>query len=238
MSSPAHLGQRMSAALRASLIEPVGRDHRQTAEAFRRRRLVTAVFTVAGAVLLGLSLNAEPGSSTFYVSAFGLPGLWAVGAWLSGPLHLGREIRGERTARPLLTPISIGAGLAVVFVLGALVVREFPLLSGAVESVLDLARDGSWALVLVITAINGIAEELFFRGALYAAVRDGYQVPVTTIVYAAAVTASGNGMLGFAALLLGAIVGLQRRASGGVLAPMLTHVTWSVSMLCILPALF
>ena len=40
------------------------------------------------------------------------------------------------------------------------------------------------------------------------------------------------------AVLLGVVVGLQRRASGGILGPILTHVTWSVSMLFLLPALF
>ena len=36
----------------------------------------------------------------------------------------------------------------------------------------------------------------------------------------------------------GLVVGLQRRASGGVLAPILTHCTWSISMLFVLPLLF
>jgi len=34
------------------------------------------------------------------------------------------------------------------------------------------------------------------------------------------------------------VVGLQRRASGGVLAPILTHCTWSISMVFVLPLLF
>jgi membrane protease YdiL (CAAX protease family) len=45
-------------------------------------------------------------------------------------------------------------------------------------------------------------------------------------------------MLGFAAILLGTVVGLQRRASGGILAPIITHITWSVTMLFALPMLF
>ena len=49
--------------------------------------------------------------------------------------------------------------------------------------------------------------------------------------------ATGNVMLVFAAAVLGVLVGLQRRVSGGVLAPMLTHVTWSLGMLFILPPL-
>ena len=96
---------------------------------------------------------------------------------------------------------------------------------------------GKVALLLVITVVNGIAEELFFRGAAYAAVTR-YPVVVTTIAYAVATLATGNVMLAFAAVLLGAVVGLERRASGGVLAPILTHVTWSATMLLALPLVF
>ena len=53
-----------------------------------------------------------------------------------------------------------------------------------------------------------------------------------------ATLATGNVMLAFAAVLLGTVVGLQRRASGGILGPVLTHVTWSVVMVFALPALF
>jgi uncharacterized protein len=39
-------------------------------------------------------------------------------------------------------------------------------------------------------------------------------------------------------VLLGLVVGLQRRASGGILGPILTHCTWSLSMLFLLPFIF
>ena len=48
----------------------------------------------------------------------------------------------------------------------------------------------------------------------------------------------GNPMLVLAAAILGAVVGLQRRAGGGILAPILTHITWSMSMLFLLPPIF
>jgi hypothetical protein len=50
--------------------------------------------------------------------------------------------------------------------------------------------------------------------------------------------AGGNPLLVFAAAVLGAVVGLQRRAGGGVLAPVLTHITWSMTMLLVLPPIF
>ena len=85
--------------------------------------------------------------------------------------------------------------------------------------------------------VNGIAEELFFRGAMYAAI-PRHQVVITTVAYTVATLATGNVMLGFAAILLGVVVGLQRRATGGILAPILTHLVWSVAMLYALPAIF
>ena len=85
--------------------------------------------------------------------------------------------------------------------------------------------------------VNGIAEELFFRGAAYAAITR-HPVVWTTVAYTVATAATGNVMLLFAAVLLGVVVGLQRRASGGILAPILTHCTWSIAMLLLLPVIF
>ncbi|WP_295661343.1 CPBP family intramembrane glutamic endopeptidase, partial [uncultured Nocardioides sp.] len=107
-------------------------------------------------------------------------------------------------------------------------------LADQVRSVTGYADEGSIPLLLLITGLNGIAEELFFRGALYAAIRR-HMVAVTAVAYALATAATGNLMLVFAALLLGAVVGLQRRASGGILAPILTHLSWSLPMLLVLP---
>jgi len=36
--------------------------------------------------------------------------------------------------------------------------------------------------------------------------------------------------------VLGAVVGLQRRVTGGVLGPIITHVTWLTGMVLLLPA--
>jgi len=196
---------------------------------------------VVGAIVLGFSLRIEPGNVWFYSATLLLAAVWAAGAFTSGPLHLGRIGRPSRpdlaAPRPIVQPILIGAALAVVFVLGSLVVREIPWLAEQVRTVLRHAQQGNGLLLLLVTVVNGIAEELFFRGAMYAAIRK-HQVAVTTVAYTVATLATGNVMLGFAAVVLGAIVGLQRRASGGILAPILTHLVWSVSMLYALPAIF
>jgi membrane protease YdiL (CAAX protease family) len=72
---------------------------------------------------------------------------------------------------------------------------------------------------------------------MYAAI-PRHPVLWTSVAYVVATLATGNVMLAFAAILLGVVCGLERRASGGVLAPILTHVTWSLSMLVLLPLLF
>jgi membrane protease YdiL (CAAX protease family) len=213
------------------------RDHHQSDREFRRRQIVAAVVVVIGALVLAYSLNLESGSNWFYVATLVLAGVWAVGAFASGPLHLGRVgIDETAAARPIIQPILVGLGLSVVFVVGAFIIKLIPPLADQVGNVLAYANDGNAILVLLVTVINGIAEEMFFRGALYAAIRKN-QVPITAVAYAIATAATGNVMLSFAALILGIVVGLERRASGGILAPILTHLTWSVTMLYALPAI-
>jgi uncharacterized protein len=228
---------RIRAWLERSLWEPVPRDHRESAAALRRRQWVVAAFAVLGAVALGVSLRIEPGSAWFYPATVALAVVWVVGAFCSGPLHLGRIEGRSGLVRPWLPPIVLGLGLAAVFFAGALVVRHVPYLEGRVAGVLDYADEGSVPVLLLITAVNGVAEELFFRGALYAAVTR-HPVLWTTVAYTLVTLASGNVMLAGAAVVLGVVVGLQRRASGGILAPILTHVSWSLTVLVSLPSLF
>ena len=201
---------------------------------------MTVGFVLVGAVFLGLSLRIEPGSRWFYASTLGLAAVWAVGAFASGRLHLGRIAFRDRHIRPVLTPIALGLLLAGVFVVGALLVERLAFLDpleDQVVSIIDYADQGSVPILVVITTVNGIAEELFFRGAAYAAITKS-PVLWTTLAYGVATLATGNLMLSFAALLLGVVCGLERRASGGILGPILTHCTWSVTMLLVLPLVF
>ena len=224
--------------LQRALWDVVPRDHRETPAQLRRRQLVTLAFVVLGGTVLAISLRIEPGSAWFYPATFGArAGLGGrrVRLRAAPPRPRGPPVGSPRPTRG--RPILVGLALAGVFVVGALVVRQIDVLDGYVRSVLAYADEGSVALLVLVTVVNGIAEELFFRGAVYAAVTR-HPVPVTTVAYTVATLATGNVMLGFAAVVLGAVVGLQRRASGGILAPILTHVTWSVSMLFALPVLF
>jgi membrane protease YdiL (CAAX protease family) len=204
----------------------------------RRRRIVVGVVLVLGAVLLGFSLSREPGDSAFYWLTLALAAVWALGAWASGPLHLGHIRFRARNRRPIITGIVIGLLVGAAFIGGALVAREIAPVRDYIVEVLEFADYGPILLVVFITVINGVAEEMFFRGALYSALGRFYPVVVSTLVYAVAVSAAGNPMLGFAGIILGAVCAYERRMTGGVLAPMLTHFFWGLVMVLALPPLF
>ena len=224
--------------VRPVLIDKVERDHWQSDTAFVRRRIVVGITLAVGATLLGLSFSVRQGDPAFYPLTFGLAATWTLGSLLSGPLHLGHILRGGTLRRPITTPIVAGLLLAALFVLGAFVIRTIPALASLTEDVLGYARLGNLWIILAITLVNGIAEELFFRGALFAAIGIWHPVLISTVIYALATIAGGNAVLVFAAALLGTVVALERRASGGILAPILTHMTWSLTMLLVLPPIF
>ena len=221
-----------------ALIDKVDRNHQQSDAAFRRRRIVVAVVVLLGATLLGVSLSVQPANPAFYPLTLGLAALWVAGGFASGPLHLGWEDAKRGMRRPILLPVLLGLAAGGVFVVGALLVRDIGPVHRLVNSVLAHAKFGSTPVVLIITLLNGVAEEVFFRGALFAAIGRRRPVLISTGVYTLATLATGNFMLVFAALGLGLVLGLERRATGGILAPMLTHVTWSVVMFFALPPLF
>ena len=229
---------RVIGVVRPVLIDKVERDHQQSDAAFLRRRIVVAITLAVGATLLGFSFSVRQGDPAFYALTFGLAATWTLGSLLSGPLHLGHILRGGTLRRPIITPIAVGLLLAALFLLGAFVVRTIPQLASLAEDVLGYARLGNLWIIFMITLVNGIAEEFFFRGALFAAIGAWHPVLISTVLYASATIAGGNPALVFAAVVLGTVVALQRRASGGILAPVLTHITWSLSMLFVLPPIF
>ena len=198
----------------------------------RRRRVVVVVGLVIGGALLGFSLTRQPGDTSFYWLTLALAAIWTIGAVASGPLHLGRW------RRPVTTGTVVGLLLGGAFLVGGLVAREIPGVREFVTRVLDFANHGPLMLVVFITVINGVAEELFFRGALYTALGKAYPAVVSTVIYVVTILATGNPMLAFAGVILGSVCAWERRVTGGVLAPMLTHFFWGLVMVLALPPVF
>ena len=219
-------------------ITNVAVPHNEPPGVVRRRRIVVAITLVIGAAVLGFSLRRHPGESSFYWLTLLLAAVWIAGGFISGPLHLGGICWRGRNQRPVITGTTIGLLLGGVFVVGGLIAREIPAVSALITRVLLFAHHGWLPLIVAITLINGFAEEIFFRGALYTALGRYHPVSISTVLYVCATMASGNLMLGFAATILGTVCGLERRASGGVLAPLLTHLVWGLIMVLALPPMF
>ncbi len=214
-------------------------QHPETAAVVRRRRRVVAGVSVLGTGLLGLSLSTKPDSKAFYGLTAAVAATWTGGGLLSGPLHLGWiEGHDQHLRRPVVTPVATGVGAFAFFYGCALVARKIPVLEDAIGSVLTFAEEGSGPLVVATTLANGLGEEVFFRGAMYSALDPDRAVVASTAVYTLATVATRNPALVLAAGFMGTLFALQRRASGGLQAPVLTHLTWSALMVRYLPPLF
>ena len=219
-------------------ITNVAVPHNEPPGVVRRRRIVVAITLVIGAAVLGFSLRRHPGESSFYYLTLVLAGVWVVGGFVSGPLHLGGICWRGRNQRPVITGVTVGLMLGGVFMVGGLIAREIPPVAALITRVLLFAHHGWYPVIVAITLVNGIAEEVFFRGALYTALGRYHPMLISTVLYTCVTLASGNPMLGFAAVILGAVCALERRATGGVLAPMLTHLVWGLIMVLALPPMF
>ena len=209
------------------------------ATARARRRLIVTATGIGGAGLLGISLSTKAGSPQFYILTMGLAGTWAAGALSSGPLPLNMTKDRDGTwCRPVVMPVLTGAGAFGLFYGAARLARHILPLSRAIASVLHYAADGSTPLVLATASANAVAEELFFRGALWPLTGESHPIARTTLAYAATTAATRNPALVLAGTATSVLFGLQRRTSGGILAPALSHLTWSLLMLRYLPPLF
>jgi membrane protease YdiL (CAAX protease family) len=202
----------------------------------RRRRVIAAATSLGGAGLLGISLSTEADSPRFYALTLGLAGTWVAGALAVGPLEPGRtqNLR-DAVRRQVAGPVLTGAGTFGLFYGAARLARYIPPLNRAIGSALHYADHGSSRLVPLTAGANAVAEELFFRGALWSLVEESSPIVKTTLAYSATIVATRNPALLLAGTATSVIFGLQRRASGGFLAPALAHLTWSQLMLRYLP---
>ena len=137
--------------------------------------------------------------------------------------------------RPFVLPFIVGVAAFAAFLAAYLVVRHLPLVGPAVDGVLATADAGPTALVLFVALVNGAGEELFFRGALHAALEPHHPAVATTMLYVVVTAATGNVALVIAAAVMGTLFTLERLSTRGVLAPMITHLTWTTLMVLALP---
>lgn len=194
------------------------------------RRRILAVTGIGGSGLLRLALAARPGSTRFSALTLATAGVWTAGAAASGyPIRVGAR----RTM-----PMSTGLVAFLAFLAAMPVAQRLPVLDRAIVNVLRHADAGPAPRVLLTSCANAVGEELFFRGALYAALEQHHPVAGTAAAYTAVTASTRNAALTLAGAAMGVLFAVQRRASGGVQAPILTHLTWSLLMTCLLPRWF
>ena len=194
----------------------------------RRRSLLALLVTlVVAAILTGRAYDARAGSHRLVVLTWLLAGALVAGAVASGGMP--RPHRSE--ARPFVAPFLTGVALFAVFAVGTWVSHLVPPLHRAIVAA-QRHGSGRWPVMAAAVAA-AVAEEVFYRGALFERVR----LPIWTTSFAHALTTltTGNVALGFAAFLLGGACGVSRRASGGWWSPAVVHVTWLLLCLWLLP---
>jgi hypothetical protein len=188
----------------------------------RRRSLrILLLALVVAAWLTGRTFDTVPGSSREGVLTFALGAVLLGGAYASGGWPVASR-RGRRVVRPALTAVTLFAAFVVLRWLTSWVE---PVTHGA-DGVLARARAGSTLAVVAGAAFAGVAEEVFYRGAVFERVR--LPVLTATLWHMAATLPAGNVALTLAAGVLGLVLGASRRASGGWWAPAVTHVLWSL----------
>ena len=138
----------------------------------------------------------------------------------------------------LAEPALVGAGTFGLCYAAARLARRNPVLCRAIRGVLRYMDTGPAGLVVLTACLNAVAEEMFFHGALWDAAGPQHPAVTTTAVYTAVTAATRNPALILSAAVTSVIFGTQRRRSGGVAAPAIAHVVWSVLMLTLLPPMF
>lgn len=190
------------------------------------------VTLVLGAALLAATINVERRSMLFAVAGLALAVVWTVGflavrGW--------RRHFATRQGRDAAVGVVVGVGMFGVFVAAAWVARRIDILEGPIDDILRRADEQALGWVIVLTTVNAVAEELFFRGALLDAFTARSGVAWSTGLYVLVTAAGGNVALGVAAAVMGTVFVIERRSSHALVVPIATHLTWSLLMVTALP---
>ena len=190
-----------------------------------------------GALGLFLARRAGDGTAGFYWATAFTAVVYAAAWWLWGNRQ---AFMGPKKLIDVLRGALIGAALALVFVLGALVVQHIPFLASPAAELLDTPDKGGYALTLLVLVVNGAGEEMVFRDVVPRQLRGMGQSVVqagvwSTLAYCLVTCVMGVPLLVFAAGVLGAVAYFEAAKTGRLYSPIAVHLTWSIGMLLILP---
>ncbi|MDX9723996.1 MAG: type II CAAX endopeptidase family protein [Myxococcota bacterium] len=163
--------------------------------------------------------------------------------WLSGrglPWEPNWRARGSEYLRATLAGVGAGVLLSALTSLLFPVVRaQLPAVGESVAALYsNLYLPVPLALHFGVVAVVGAAEELVWRGPLFKAA--AAQQPILAVVagsmlYGLAQSGFGQPILVLTAFSLGVCWALLRLWSGGLLAPILAHAIWQLSVLFVFP---
>jgi membrane protease YdiL (CAAX protease family) len=218
---------------RPDRLDPTSHGH-VASEASGGRRLVAGATLVTGSAILAGTLAAPSGSALFFVLGLLAAVTWIVGAVLAGPTPP-LLLPPRRGPAGILAPLFVGAALFGAFFVARLLAEQIPFLSGSVTRVLARADAGPRPVVLLVALVNGVGEELFFRGALPMALGKHHGAVWATILYCLVTVCTLNVALVAAAVVMGTVLMVERQVTAGVVAPVLTHLSWSTLVIFLLP---
>lgn len=185
--------------------------------------------------MLGIGVAQPADSAAFYAATVAVAAIWIVGAIFADRLDATPTRALTFGRRTLLPPLLVAVAAYALFALAAVAVRLVPPVHAALADILGHARHGTLPLVVLVALLNGVAEEVFFRGAVFATLPARSAVVLTTVVYAVVTAGTGNLALVLAAVVMGCVFARQRLVAGGILAPVVTHLAWSMLMVFLLP---
>jgi len=183
----------------------------------RRSRPILLLTLVLVAIVNDRAAGAAPGSDRLVILTYVTAGVLAAGALLSGGVPA--PYRGKRPA--VVGPAILGVALFAAFYVLAWAAAILPPLDHGVASALARA-DGARAVLAGCVA--AVAEEVFYRGALF----EGVRLPVvsTTAAWMLVTIPTGNVALVASAGVLGVVLGTARRTKGGWVPTAVTHLAW------------
>jgi membrane protease YdiL (CAAX protease family) len=142
--------------------------------------------------------------------------------------------------RDLGIGVAVGVGMtAATYGAYAVAARLVPGLAGHVTSLYSAASTERVEIALAWTAVVAVAEELLWRGPFLdlAAHRFGRRAAVAFFLatYTLAQLGSGSIIVMLAALICGAIWSIERITTHSIVAPIVSHLIWTLVVIHLIP---
>ena len=202
----------------------ISRGPRRAGDGPRPAPAAVTATGIGGASLLGISLSTKAGSPEFYILTMGLAGTGPPARSARRPLAEHDPGPGRRPApAPVVMPVlTVRQHRALLRRRPAR--RHIPPLNRAIGSVLTRMQTMAHRPSCCSPVRQRGGRELFFARRTLVLVQDSHPLAKTTLAYAATTAATATPRSCSPGPGPGVLFGFQRRTSGGILAPALSHL--------------